>query len=128
MDGLFPKLKSTPSGCFTPLERRLVFARLIDGDRSGAGVRRTVEFATGFGGFGGLEICRSSIPSDESSALSGDVGGIFLVGSEIVGGALTVSNIHPSSSSFGVIVFLAIVSTKLKCRKQLSLTVSRRSI
>lgn len=87
-----------------PLDRLLVFARLTDGERSGAGVRRTVEFATGFMAYCGVLICRSSIFAYRSSLLSDAIGGAFSVG------AFTVSNTHPSSSSFGEIVALSHVS------------------
>jgi hypothetical protein len=49
-------------------------------------------------------ICRSSIFAYRSSLLSDAIGGAFSVG------AFTVSNTHPSSSSFGEIVALSHVS------------------
>jgi hypothetical protein len=49
VEGLLPNVRSSPNGCLNPLERRLAFGLLTEGEGSfDSGVCRTVEFAAGF--------------------------------------------------------------------------------
>lgn len=108
VEGLLPKVMSTPRGCFIPLDLRFVFDRLIEGDRSvDAGLLRIVEFAIGFGWCAVVSRSRFSISSDVSliSSAGSNFFMRFCVFFAIVPG-FTVSNTHPSSSTLCVSVFL----------------------